>query len=134
MSSLQVADFCNLLVERLQLSGYQDVSIVSDPEGEAVLATSRAGKVFIHVWDRGAMAIVFPRGSDRGFHLNYWSSPLDSPFLEDPVKDMWGQFWEHEKENRELGRVLWMHDSTLKESKIQRQDSEETEDVFSFFS
>ena len=126
--SIQTPEFCETLAERMKLSGYTGVKVFDS----AVHAKRPKRDILIHVWEEGALSIVFPSepGSeqDRGLHLNYWSI-RDGGMT---VTDMWDQFWKHELENRDLGRLLWMHGPKLAELEPPEPE-DEGDDVFSMF-
>mgnify|MGYP003997931185 CR=1 FL=1 len=127
---LDPALFCAALSERLRLTGYLSVEVF---EG-AVKGFRGKNEIFIHVWEEGAMSVVFAEKSHQGLHLNYWTVRGTEP--EDPITAMWDRFWECEQENIPLGRLLWMHGSTLKRSPTEGPSPvvpEEEQDVFSIF-
>ena len=122
--SIQTSEFCETLAERMKLSGYTGVKVYDS----AVHARRPQRVILIHVWEEGALTVVFKQGSDRGLHLNYWSVSPEK----NTVTDMWDQFWKHELENNELERLMWMHGSKLKELPVPEPE-DEGDDVFSMF-
>ena len=120
----QVPEFCVTLAERMKLSGYTGVKVYDS----AVHAKRPQREILIHVWEEGALTVVFKEGSDRGLHLNYWSAPNGEGSLE----DMWAQFREHELENNELERLPWMHGSKLEELPVE-EPPDEGDDIFTIF-
>ena len=123
---IQTSEFCSELGERMELSGYTDVKVYDS----AVHARRPQREILIHVWEEGALTVVFKQGSDRGLHLNYWRASPEK----NTVTDMWDQFWKHELENNELERLLWMHGPFLKEPELPVPEPEDDgDDDFSMF-
>lgn len=52
-------------------------------------------------------------GSLHTTHLNQWVRPPGRMSVPALVNDLWESFWVHEVENRQLGRIQWMHGPDL---------------------
>lgn len=125
VSMTEVERVARLLSRRVTATGMYKVSLPEDPH-----APEHGGffLVTIHLLDaevmvylepegdsvQGALSFILPHGKGNiATHLNGWRRapvPMTVPQL---VNALWAAFWEHEQENKELGRILWMHGPTL---------------------
>lgn len=63
---------------------------------------------------QSAMTFLSKDGNHHSAHLNGWYRPDGFEGSPSEIVDaIWAAFWEHEKENEGLGRILWMHGPTL---------------------
>lgn len=62
---------------------------------------------------RTALSFLAMHGLQATVHLNRWRRPLHEQDMPALVTDLWGAFWVHELENRQIGRTQWMHGPNL---------------------
>jgi hypothetical protein len=56
-----------------------------------------------------ALSFLSKQGSLSSVHLNQWRRPDGRMSVPTLTTGLWHAFWEHEVENRALGRIQWMH-------------------------
>lgn len=88
-----------------------------EPTETDVLVKLEDAEVLVHLEGEdgratGALSFLIKKGSLTALHLNQWRrhGRASVPTL---VDDLWEAFWEHELENRALGRIQWMHGPEL---------------------
>ena len=136
-----------LLALRAKGSGAYDSSVL-DGEADVINLHLLDADVAVFIGaDSGgrvseALTFLSRSGSHQSAHLNGWRRPDNfSGTAHDLVDSIWAAFWEHEKENELLGRILWMHGPVLPptEATQVRLDFnvvsvvEDSEDLDSFF-
>jgi hypothetical protein len=110
---------------RLRHAGYQDVTLLED--GDVVQFTSpfADGPSIVLVFRDGDTALAYVVVGGVGNHLNHGRGDDDQ---------VWSGFWHCELENREAGRVTWMHGPTLPQTSEAPDDHESgASSVFDLF-
>jgi hypothetical protein len=87
---------------------------LSDAVVHIYLDQNAAGEV------KEALTFLAKSESRAFLHLNFWSRPKKIMTVVEIVKDIWRAWWEHELENRKLGRVQWMCSETLPQPKTNK--------------
>lgn len=120
----EAARVVRLLARRLSASrryGDEDVTVAEGAGSYILRLPLIDAEVFLYVdveedKVRGVLSFLLYRDNKgSSTHLNNWfrskgDEGQDVPTLTTRV---WAKLWEHEEENREVGRVLWMHGPDL---------------------
>ena len=106
-----------LLSRRVAATGFYTTDEPTGGDGQSACLTIHLADAHVVVFldeesdGRAKMALSFlsKQGSLSSQHLNQWRRPDGRMSVPSLVTDLWHAFWEHEVENRALGRIQWMH-------------------------